>query len=212
VRITLLRWCRPVVAVSVLLLAGCGSLLGSRPGAPSGSATSTPTASASGSASGGLTEFGALASDWNAHHHPDPKAPAGVAYNPSTVTYAAGPSDQFVNVSALDTGRVIQFSEQFARRTALATARAAALAELPKDAKIVWLLTLGTCLQEVYSSRTLGAVLSAQPIGDPKGLVLIEYQSGDSSSHPSTWNAKDVTGASFSLGTQWPNKVDAPPC
>ena len=151
-------------------------------------------------------------SDWNAHHQADPHAAIGVAFNPGAVTYASGPADQFVDVSTVDTGRVIQLSEQLPRSTRLATARAAALAELPHDATTVWQLTPGKCLQELFSSRTLGAVLAAPPISDPKGLVLVEYESGDPASYPSAWNAKDVTAATFSLGTQWPNKVDAPPC
>jgi hypothetical protein len=54
-------------------------------------------------------------------------------------------------------------------------------------------------------------LLGPPPIADPKGLVLIEYESGDPAAYTS-WNVKDVTAATFSLGTQWPTKADAPPC
>jgi hypothetical protein len=148
VGITLRRAGRLIGAVAVMLLGGCSSLIGSKPPAtaPSGAVSSGPTTASTGLT--GLTEFGALVSDWNAHHHPDPKA-VGVAYNPGLVTYASGPVDQFVDVATFDSGRVIQLSLQLPRRTPVATARAAALGEMPHDAKIVWQQTTGRCLQEL---------------------------------------------------------------
>jgi hypothetical protein len=192
-------------------LAACGGPATTQTAAQPSTATSSP------SVGGRLTEFGALVADWDAAHRQDPRD-SGTAYNPGVVDYhnGNGPEDQFVYVLTMDSGRILHIEEQFPRRTNLTEAHAAVLAELAPDAKTVWQRKPeagldGGCMQELYSSKSIGAALATY--GDPKGLVLVEYLAGDPAANSPPWDASDITSATFSAATaDWQNPADAPPC
>jgi hypothetical protein len=173
-------------------LAACGS--GSHPAAPPtrGSSPSTtpspapaPTAptpaavptSTPGSADG-LTGFGATAAEWAAHHQADPTKAPGTAYLP----YVNGPAglsgDQYQRVQ-VTAGRVTSYGITLPEGTSLAAAEQFLAAQLPADAKLTSTFTGpaaggGSCLLLNYQSATLGRVLGAPPIGDPRGTVGAE--------------------------------------
>jgi hypothetical protein len=156
-----------------------------------------------------LSEFGATIADWNATHNQDARAP-GKAYNPGFVDYhnGDGPQDQFIDVFN-DSTRIKRLTEQFPRHTDLAKAQLGVLAELPRDATIVWHMPPGTCLRELYSSRTLGAAIGLE---DAQGLVFVEYKSGDPVSVVTSFDSTDITAATLSVGDGFLNPIDAPPC
>jgi hypothetical protein len=214
------RWLPILLAASAALVASACAAPATSPSSADGSAAAPPaatTTSALASPAGPrLTEYGATIADWDANHRKDPAASAGTAYNPGAVTYGSRHEDQFVYVFTADTGRVVHFMFQMPRQTPYGVARAAVLGELPPDAKTVWQRTMSVCRQELFSSATLATVLGTPAIGDPSGLVLVEYEAGDPLNVYNAWSDRDVTDATFSLGAagrfSFVNPQDAPNC
>jgi hypothetical protein len=168
-------------------LAACGS--GSHPAAPPTRASSLPTtpstapAPAAGptptaTSADGLTGFGATSAEWNAHHRTDTTKAPGAAYLP----YISGPAglsgDQYHSVQ-VTAGRVISYGITLPQGTSLTAAEQFLAAQLPSDAKLTNAFTGpaaggGSCLLLNYQSPTVGRVLGAAPIGDPRGTVGTE--------------------------------------
>ncbi|HEY3810165.1 MAG TPA: hypothetical protein VGL49_01930, partial [Acidimicrobiales bacterium] len=129
-------------------------------------------------AADGLTGFGATSAEWNAHHRADTTKAPGAAYLP----YISGPSglggDQYQRVR-VTAGRVISYGITLPQGTSQAAAEQFLAVQLPSDAKLTNAFNGpavggGSCLLLNYQSPTLGRVLGAAPIGDPRGTVGAE--------------------------------------
>ena len=118
---------------------------------------------------------------------------------------------QFILVNDMGTGRVLAFEQDFNRHTTLQQVTTAIRDDLPADARVVWHHTDQNCYQVVYSSKTLAGVLGVPQIGDARGLVLVELESGDIADVP-PWRASDVTRGTDVVGSDSQRPRRRPPC
>jgi hypothetical protein len=179
----------PGLAVTVALLAGCGTAA-----APAASHTTVPAAAKTGATTPGpaLTGFGATLAQWRAGHRLDTADPARNAYLP----HLDGEDTwQLVTVTA---GRVVSYTLNVPP-SSLLSAEARARLELPADARVLWKRKFGgTCAQEQFESAALAAAL-----GD--GQVNVEFDNAV------TARATPVTEELFSTYDA-PTAAQAPAC
>jgi hypothetical protein len=196
-----LKWIS--LAVPMALLLGCGS---SSSGIPSSTgdtppiespAADVPSATDSSAAVGatGLTGFGATQSEWDGAHSADPNFESGSSYDqdPSLARDDDLQHDDRYYAASGTTN----YSERFALGTPIATARAAALTELPPDAVSVWFAVKDSCAQEVLQSAKLAAAIGSST-GDDTGRVLVEYSSGSAGDH---YDAADISEAIYGFAS-----------
>jgi hypothetical protein len=150
--------------------------------------------------------YGATRATWDRLHVADPRLDPGAGYDPTPGLGASERGDdRYFEVTG---DPVIQYSERLPHGTSIASAKRAALAELPSDGRIVWFTTRDTCAQmELQSSRLEAAMASdAPPLGQVFVEVATETSQGDSGYDPR--NANELI---FIIGI-YPKASDAPGC
>lgn len=148
------------VAMAAFALSGCSTA----------STASTPTLTAS--ANKDIVGFGATLSSWNSHHVADKSGDfiPGCCYNADSNLKSWGGNFRYTDV-VLDNGVVTGYSLNLPARTKLDDAKAAALAELPKDAKISFFFSHSGSATLEATSELLKPILADPQIGDAKGSV-----------------------------------------
>jgi hypothetical protein len=202
---------RLVLVCAVLVtLAGCGGAessssstavssetVNSHPGpAPAGN---TEVSTSSGPKSGELTGFGASDAAWNATHTEDTQFSPGSNYNVNTSLPEVGghPGVEYQTVGHED-GRVLNYTYHFGSEP-ISQAKANVMStQFPRDARIVWFSTKGTCAQMLVQSNLLREALSSKAIGDTEGTALVEFGT-ESSGGEESYDASAVTNALMML-------------
>jgi hypothetical protein len=174
------------------------------PPEPSTTANTAPTVT--------LTGYGALQSDWDAHHTRDSRFD-GMVYNPTANTGTDDQhNDKYYMVSTSD-NRITSYTMRLPNQSTQAAAQAEAMKEFPSDVSVQWQAKKDVCYQVGIKSSLLATQLGAKPIGDTNGQVLIEFQtdSAASSSLNSAYDATNVNLAILTLGS-YNTANDAPGC
>lgn len=158
----------------------------------------------------GIRGIGATDAEWEAAHIADSQYQAGSAYDP---TPGLGPdpdhTDRYFAVVHL-AGIVFAFTERLPHGTSINAAKRAALAELPKDGRIVWFASLDTCAEMELESKTLGRALADPAIGNPKGRLFVEFAT-ETPAGDSGYSAKNANELFLNL-IDVPTVDDAPLC
>lgn len=175
------------------------------------------------SASDPITRFGATVHAWNATHTMDRRVNviAGCCYDPIPTRSRPGVTfaDRYYVVQPIG-GYVISYFEWLGNGTTATAAKAAALRELPSDARVVSFTVHGnTCAILIASSAQLLNALASVPdlrnveaeanklfgvhespsvLREHLGQVVVEFGSGADESH---YNPKSVNNLLFSSGT-----------
>ncbi len=137
-----------------------------------------------------LTGFGATVAAWNATHKKDANYAGLPAYGP-TISTPQGPSPQFVQVT-VQSGRVSQYIEVLPNGTSLATAKKAALANLPSTAAAKSFVVTTSC---AFWNFTSNAVASA--VGSNQVAVELAYDDASGSPY---WEPNNVNTLTFQTG------------
>lgn len=198
---------RSLIAIATaVMVAGCSGATATMVPSTAPPQTATPGPGTSPSptpVTDGITGFGATIAAWDATHAADTRFAAETAYDP---TPGLGPDQEhnakYFGVVAGD--RVLSYSERLPHRSRFADAKAAALAELPPDAKVVWTRTRTGCAQMELRSATLGQAIGAR--GRVYVKVVTETRTGGS-----RYNPKNADELIFLLA-DYPKKKDAPAC
>jgi len=157
-------------------------------------AASALLAAASSASPGSVTGFGATVRAWNATHTMDRRGNLvpGCCYDPVANRPGLLYADRYYAVQPIG-GHVISYYEWLGNGTSAKAAKAAALQQLPADARIKSFTAHGnTCAILIVNSRKLGNLL-----GRGGAEVVVEFGSGADESH---YNPKSVNNLLFSSG------------
>ena len=194
--VVLLAACAPATAPK----SGPSGLPGLKAGSGSAARRRAATEPRRPSEAASITGFGALVDDWNRVHTPDHDFAAGSVYDPDPELPSINghTGAVYVLVSPSD-GRILSYAMNLPAGTSLRTAIASAGRQFPPDARILWTARRDLCVQAQFASRLLGRALAVPIIGDPRGLVMVEFEDiddrGNDVAGPQRFNS-----ASFDLG------------
>jgi hypothetical protein len=197
----------PVRAALLMLivsfLAGCGSSAATS----SNTHTADPAKSAVApkpTATGWTGMGSSLTSFELAHPKNLSRCPAGTCFG-TEMNNSEGDADEFVLLTTTggQVNRVDGYTQAFSDGTTVAEARAAALALMPKDTRITSYFiqhdSLGsTCAFMNLRSRTLGRWFSEKKVGDPAGVMGIEFSTATASG-AYVYKPHNIESASVSL-------------
>lgn len=156
-------------AVIALVLSGCSSTTASSSSTIATSQSSpTPTASKNVSVVG----FGATVGAWKAHHIADSgnKNIPGCCYDQDPSLKSWGANDRYTDLMDKN-GIVTAYSLNLPEGTTLKDAKIAAMAEMPKDAKVSFFTVQDMSATLEVTSATLKPRLSDPNIGNSNGNV-----------------------------------------
>jgi uncharacterized protein YceK len=179
-----------VILTIAVTISGCSST----------TTSSSPTINTS--TSNGVVGFGATSDTWNAHHIADVRRNVipGSGYDPDPNLNGGIGTDRYSTVE-WSNGIVIGYTMALLDGTKLNEAKAAALAEMPKDAKISFFYVQDKSATLETTSAILKPILVAPSIGSLDGSVDFVFCSvandGTSSFNPANINSIWV---SFGLG------------
>ena len=149
------------IAVTIALaISGCSS-------------TSTPSASTDkASTNKDVIGFGATLPNWKAHHIADTSGNfiSGCCYNPDPTLKSWGANFRYTDLIVTN-GIVTDYSLNLPENTKLSDAKAAALAELPKDAKVSFFYSQDESSTLEVTSATLKPMLRSLNIAATNGNV-----------------------------------------
>jgi hypothetical protein len=173
------------------------------------SASATPSALPPSNASPVVTGYGATITVWAANHVKDtnPKLDAGCCWNPDPNLQLGGPGtkDDYVNLGT-DNNIVDSYEMLFNYPgTSIAEAQAAAVRELPSDAKVAFFVTGSMCAVLELTSQTLVPIL----VGDTNGSVDFQFQSANADLSGFVYDPNNVEVADVTEGL---GKVSARGC
>lgn len=188
-----------IIAMIVISLAGCSST--TKSSSPTIS-TNAKSQTISPNAGDGVVGFGAKSETWSAHHFADPRGNLvpGCCYNPDPNLKGGVSVDRYSTVE-WSNGIVIGYTMALLDGTKLNEAKAAALAEMPKDAKVSFFYVQDKSATLEATSAILKPILSDPSIGSLDGSVDFVFCSmaNDGTSSFNTSNVNFVS-VGFGLG------------
>lgn len=145
-----------------------------------------------------LTAFGALRTNWDAHHTADKRYADGSSYNPNPALSEDGSSsfdDQYYTINWIG-GRAINYQMRFLHQQPTAVTKTAVMQEFPADTTVLWEQAetsdpTNACYAFEISSPTLARALN------DSGDVMVELftEPTPDSSYNSYYNPSNVTNA-----------------
>ena len=162
-----------------------------------------------------IVGFGATIDDWNANHVADSRYGENSVYNPTPGLGSDAQHNSKYYAVMVEKGRVLGYSMKFPNGCSLSVSQAELMQEFPPDAAILWQSARtadpsNACYQLEIKSPILGTILSDPAIGDPEGLVFVEFTS-DSPGAYGVYDPSNVNGAILMLGN-YQAPASAPQC